>query len=166
MAAGNTYVAIATQTLGSAAADVTFSSIPSTYTDLVVIAANLTTASSGASVFMEFNSDTSAIYSNTWLIGNGTTATSYRRTGDTKNFIGGYTGTSTTEPSTTIAQVMNYANTTTYKSTLSRFSLASVETDAIVNLYRSTSAINAIRIFANSNLNAGTVVSLYGIAAA
>jgi hypothetical protein len=161
-----TYEPIATTTLGSAAADVTFSSIPSTYTDLVVVLANLTTASSGASVFMEFNSDTSAIYSNTWLIGNGTTATSYRRTGDTKNFIGGYTGTSTTEPSTTIAQVMNYANTTTYKTTLSRFSLASVETDAIVNLYRSTSAINAIKIFANYNLNAGTSATLYGIASA
>jgi hypothetical protein len=44
MPAGNTYEAIATQTLGSAAASVTFSSIPGTYTDLVlVVAGTLTT---------------------------------------------------------------------------------------------------------------------------
>jgi hypothetical protein len=36
MAAGNTYTPLATQTLGSAAASVTFSSISGAYTDLVV----------------------------------------------------------------------------------------------------------------------------------
>ena len=35
--ATNTYVALDTQTLGSAAASVTFSSIPQTYTDLVLV---------------------------------------------------------------------------------------------------------------------------------
>jgi hypothetical protein len=37
MAAGNTYVAIAEQTLGTAAASVTFSSISGAYTDLVFV---------------------------------------------------------------------------------------------------------------------------------
>ena len=37
MAAGNTYVALATQTLGSATATVTFSSISGAYTDLVLV---------------------------------------------------------------------------------------------------------------------------------
>ena len=37
MAAGSTYTPIATTTLGSAQADVTFSSISGSYTDLVLI---------------------------------------------------------------------------------------------------------------------------------
>jgi hypothetical protein len=162
-----TYNPIATQTLGSAVASVTFSSIPATYTDLVVVVANLTTASAGGTVFMEFNTDASAVYSNTWLNGNGSAASSARRTADVKNYIGGYiTGTSTTEPCTTIAHVMNYANTTTYKTTLSRYSLAGAETNTVVNLWRSTAAINAIRIFSGSNLNTGTIVTLYGVKSA
>ena len=42
MAAGNTYVALATNTLGSAAASVTFSSISAAYTDLVLVFAGTT----------------------------------------------------------------------------------------------------------------------------
>ena len=37
MAAGNTYVALATQTVASATASVTFSSISGAYTDLVIV---------------------------------------------------------------------------------------------------------------------------------
>ena len=37
MAAGNTYTPIATTTLSSSQNDITFSSIPSTYTDLVIV---------------------------------------------------------------------------------------------------------------------------------
>jgi hypothetical protein len=66
MAAGNTYVAIAEQTLGTAAASVTFSSIPGTYTDLVlVISAQDTTNNSFALIC---NSDTGTNYSRTRLL--------------------------------------------------------------------------------------------------
>jgi hypothetical protein len=77
MAAGNTYEAIATQTLGSAAASVTFSSIPGTYTDLVVvIAGTLTTGSDNVS--FQLNGDSGANYSVTVLTGDGSTASSGR----------------------------------------------------------------------------------------
>jgi hypothetical protein len=47
MAAGNTYVAIAEQTLGTAAASVTFSSISGAYTDLVIVAQASNDSSAG-----------------------------------------------------------------------------------------------------------------------
>jgi hypothetical protein len=77
MPAGNTYEAIATQTLGSAAASVTFSSIPGTYTDLVlVVAGTLTTGTEN--IVMQFNGDTGSNYSVTSLLGDGSTASSFR----------------------------------------------------------------------------------------
>jgi hypothetical protein len=71
--ATNTYVALQTQTLGSAAASVTFSSIPSTYTDLMVrysIRGNAA-YTAGYAVFY-LNGDTSTSYTNRFVIGDGT----------------------------------------------------------------------------------------------
>jgi hypothetical protein len=63
MAAGNTYEAIATQTLGSAAASVTFSSIPGTYTDLVIVCTPLRVTAGAEELVFQFNSDTGSNYS-------------------------------------------------------------------------------------------------------
>ena len=163
-ATANTYVPIATYTLPSNQTSYTFSSIPSTYTDLVLVVSNLTTTVAGFSIYMEFNADSAANYSETWLNGDGTTATSARRTADTKGFLGGYgSGTSTTNPALAVGHIMNYANATTYKTALVRYSQTSAETNTLVNLWRSTAAINAIRIFTGGTMVAGTVMSLYGI---
>jgi hypothetical protein len=172
MAAGNTYVAIAEQTLGSAAASVTFSSIPGTYTDLVLVCSNLKASVGSNNVYVRFNSDTGSNYSYTMLSGNGTTAFSVRGTSLAYNYFGGYdTGVDATEPTTVITNIMNYANATTNKTTLTRFGVINAagggETHAIVNLWRSTSAINTILIYPfTGTWSTGSVFTLYGIAAA
>lgn len=167
MAAGATYVSIASQTLSSNTVSYTFSSIPSTYTDLVLVVSNLTTTVAGLSIYMEFNGDNTAVYSETWLNGDGTSATSVRRTADTKGFLGGYgAGSSTTNPAMAIGHIMNYANTTTFKTALARYSLGNVETNTLVNLWRSTAAINAIRVYTGGTMAIGSTFTLYGIAAA
>ena len=75
MTSGPTYTPIATQTLGSSAASVTFSSIPGTYTDLMLISFAQGQASGGDNrLVLQFNGDTATNYSSTYLIGNGTTA--------------------------------------------------------------------------------------------
>ena len=68
---------IESQTLGSAAASVTFSSIPATYTDLV-IKASVRTDRGGAfdNIMITFNGNSSAIYSETRLQGDGAAVTS------------------------------------------------------------------------------------------
>lgn len=73
----STYVNIATTTLGASAASVTFSSIPSTYTDLVIRYSARRDLNSAAITFT-INSDTGTNYSATLLSGDGATATSSR----------------------------------------------------------------------------------------
>ena len=78
------------------------------------------------------------------------------------------TNMSSTEPSTVIVQIQNYANTTTYKTLLGRGNRAGGEVQANVGLWRKTpEAINSITIkIGSGNFNSGTIFSLYGIAAA
>jgi hypothetical protein len=167
MPAGNTFEAIATQTLGTAAATVTFSSIPSTYTDLVLISSPQNNASE--SLYFKINGDTGSSYSTTVLTGNGTTATSARQASNTTGILAGAPaiGLSSTVYGTSIVHIMNYANTTTFKTALSRWALASAETNATVGLWRSTAAINSITFLVIAGtFSVGSTFSLYGIKAA
>lgn len=159
-----TYKPLQSIVLTATTSSVTFSGIDQGYTDLVLVVSNLTTTVAGQSIYMEFNGDSTAVYSETWLNGNGSSATSVRRTADIRGFLGGYgAGTSTTEPAMAIGHIMNYANTTTFKTALARYSLAGVETNTLANLWRSTAAINSIRVFTGSTMLAGSTFSLYGI---
>ena len=162
MAAGNTYEAIATQTLGSAAASVTFSSISSSYTDLIFI---FNPNGSIDNLNLQFNGDTGTNYSRTNLYGNGTSASSSR--GSNASGIG---LTISGDGETVRCNIMNYANATTYKTTIQRAD-ASISADiylgAMVGLWRSTAAVNSIKFYPNSgNIPAGAVLTLYGIKAA
>jgi len=171
MPAGNTYEAIATQTLGSAAASVTFSSIPSTYTDLVlIVTARQDNNASTESLRLRFNSDGGTNYSRTNLTGDGSTATSSRTANDDEINIGNFQpGTSAAAGlyATTIINLQNYSNTTTNKTVLIRSANASVATAATVGLWRNTAAINTIFLrISGFNIAAGSTFSLYGILAA
>lgn len=168
MAAGSTYTPLATQTLGSAAASVIFSSISGAYTDLVLVA-SAASVSGNPTISFQLNSDTGANYSRTLLIGNGTTASSERASGSTQGRISNSTGLTTTlGANATIAQFMNYSNATTYKTVLARSDTSLYATEAIVNLWRSTSAITSIALFTNSGVSfaTGSTFTLYGIVAA
>jgi hypothetical protein len=160
-----TYTPIATTTLNSTAT-YTFSSIPATYTDLVLVMGSLT-FSSGGNPQVQFNGDTTANYSNTDLYGNGTSAGSTRNTGNAYINVGfSATNGSATEPATIIVQVMNYANATTYKTLLGRGNRAGGETQTNVGLWRGTpAAINSMTIKVGAGSMIGTA-TLYGIKAA
>ena len=166
MAIGNTYEAIATQTTSSAVASVTFSSIPATYTDLVLVySAALSTV---YDLYFRLNGDTASNYSYTVLYGTGSAAGSSR----TSQAFGSldYYGTPNTTLGATnnITQFMNYSNSTTYKTTLTRSNNAASGVDALVNLWRNTAAITSIQIgtFTTPTISSGSTFSLYGIKAA
>ena len=171
MAIGNTYEAIATQTLGSAAASVTFSSISGAYTDLVlVVSGRSARAAADDSLYMQFNSDTGSNYSYTDFRGNGITTSSSRASSQTF-FRPAANIDAASQPAGTFTPVIisinNYSNTTTYKTALSRNNLAAGEVTAVVGLWRSTAAISTILVYAASaNLATGSTFSLYGIKAA
>jgi hypothetical protein len=167
MAAGSTYTPIATTTLGSAAASYTFSSISGSYTDLVLVAGNLAAASASNAFKMQVNADTATNYSNTYLSGNGSTAISGRNS--SADSLRGFDNPNPIGPAVVTAHFMNYSNTTTYKTVLSRCSAAGYSTTAEVNLWRNTAAITSIKIFfaaSGNDIQAGTTFTLYGIAAA
>ena len=168
MAAGNTYESIATTTLGSATATVTFSSIPATYTDLIVVL-GIAGLSAVETPKMYFNGDTSALYTTTWISGHNTTAYSGRTTSQTSFYgIGAYNSGNSSGVSSIVIQVPNYSNTTTYKSMLARNNSTDLSVDATVGLYRSTSAVSSISfiVHGGNTYSTGTVFSLYGIKAA
>jgi hypothetical protein len=165
MAAGSTYTPIATQTLGTAALNVTFSSIPSTYTDLVVVCA-YNRVSGGNNISMRLNGDTTN-YSETYIEGDGSSVISGRNANDSNMRIAFIVGGTGTSQSTMIINLQNYSNTTTYKTVLTRYSEASTGVGASVGLWRSTAAINSVEIGrAGINFAAGSTFTLYGIAAA
>ena len=160
-----TYEKIATTTLGSAAADVTFSSISSSYTDLVLVSSFQVVSNSYTAI--QFNSDTGANYSSTNIFGNGTSATSDRLTSDNNIYFGNYSSQKSGRILQSNINIMNYSNASTYKTALIRYTDAGEVTSASVALWRSTSAITSIKIFQTNatNLASGSTFTLYGIKA-
>lgn len=175
MAAGATYTQIATTTLGSAQSSVTFSSISGSYTDLVLVGIGYNGAGDGYAPRIQFNSDTGTNYSITDLGANGSSASSARQSNQSAMLLGYVAGwdTTSTQVGMFIAHIMNYSNTTTNKTVLSRLSQADGTypgTDGIVGLWRNTNAITSITILGDTGVSqtfaSGSTFSLYGIAAA
>jgi len=163
-----TYEAIQTTTLGTAAASYTFSSISGAYTDLVLIC-SLAIVTGSPEIHFRVNSDTATNYSMTILSGNGTAASSLRQTSSSAGIQIGYNGVPNTTlgNQTSITNIQNYSNTTTYKTAISRSNNAAFGTDAIVGLWRNTAAITSITIKpTSSSFATGSVLTLYGILAA
>jgi len=154
-----TYEPISTYTVGSPQASYTMSSIPATYTDLVLII-QATTIS--ANYNLRFNGDTGTNYSDTSLWGNGSSAASYR---SSNNTVIGLTYTSSGAPISKI-QIQNYSNATTYKTVLTRQDDSVNATGGNVGLWRNTAAISSITIVSTGNIPTGTTLTLFGIKAA
>jgi hypothetical protein len=158
----STYEPIATQTLGSDTATVTFSSISGSYTDLILVV-NGGLASQGA-MQIRFNSDTGSNYSITRMYGDGSTATNDVFINQTSLDLGFLQGNLNNN---SIIHVMNYSNSTTNKTVLNRWNTPAYAA-AVVGLWRNTAAITALSIYNSTgiNLKSGTSFTLYGIKAA
>jgi len=167
-----TYTLISSNVLSSSAASVTFSAIPSTFSDLVL---KVSTRGDGATTFQfinfEFNADASAIYSYTTLRGNGSAAasnaTSSQTLGQVYNSTNGDSATANTFSNSEF-YIPNYTSTTSKP--LSTFGAAETNATAAglsanAHLFRNTSAITSIKLWSNTGANwmAGSSFYLYGI---
>jgi hypothetical protein len=168
----NTYTALATQTLGTAAASVTFSSIPQGYTDLVLVAQPAISSGNDNMRIRVGNGtvDSGSNYSYTVLTGNGSSAVSARASNET-SILTDYNGymQTTLGNNTKIINFQNYSNTTTYKTILTRSNNAPTGTDAMVSLWRSTAAINTMTLSISggaANFVVGSTFTIYGLLAA
>lgn len=158
----STYTPIISTTLSSNQSDVTFSTITGVYTDLVLSISSIDTTGP-QQLNLQLNGNTSTDYSNTRLIGDGSSAASNRGTNETAMNI----GFSTTAWGTSIINFMNYSNTTTFKTVLSHSGQGARETKVTTGLWRQTSAITSIRLFPSTgSFVAGSTFTLYGIKAA
>jgi hypothetical protein len=159
----STYEPIATTTLGTAAASITFSSISSAYTDLRLVFVGGTSTAT-LEMWFRVNSDTGTNYSQTNLYGNGATAASNR----TSN--ANYIVLSSTAPGTPVefvtVDLFSYAGST-YKTVLVTDSNDKNGSGFVyrnAGLWRSTSAITSVTVLSEAgNLVAGTTATLYGI---
>jgi hypothetical protein len=165
-----TYEPITTQTLSSGVTNVTLSSIPSTYTDLVLVIQGRTSTQQLVDCSWQVNGDTGSNYSHIrWGADSGGTWTDRASNQTSANASGiGYGQTAL------IWQFQNYSNTTTYKTALMR---SNFQTNSIgmyqingIGLWRSTSAINQIKFFIpagqSGDFVSGMMITLYGIKAA
>ena len=176
--AAPTYVKLASYTVPSAVASYTFSNIPQGYTDLVVITQAGVTASGNAGYMRVGNSsvDTGTNYSTTYITGNGSTAVGGRYTSSSLgvSFLQPGWGNQASLYTIGVSNIMNYANTTTYKTIVSRSGSAGTATasgvasEAGVGSWRSTAAINIITLYpeASTTWLSGSTFTLYGIKAA
>jgi len=162
-----TYDCIATTTLSSAQSSVTFSSISGSFTDLVLVTSMKAAAGySSFGLMMQFNGDTGSNYSYTFMLGNGSSASSGRASNTSSGLIGTV---SDSQFNICVSHIHNYSNTNTYKTFVSRDNAPNIRTGACVSLWRNTSAITSILVKVDSGasnlLLSGSTFSLYGIKA-
>jgi hypothetical protein len=162
------YESIATVT--PSGADVTFSSIPSTFKHLQIRGIGKTTRSDASvdSMYLRFNGDTGSNYNVHTFTGNSGSVQSSSYPGTT--IWGTWAMTDAQSQGNTftpfIIDIFDYSNVNKFKTTKSLSGTergTSGEVGMYTGLWRNTSAINSIRIFAEGNYVAGSSFALYGI---
>lgn len=165
----NTYTPIASQTLTSDTGIITFSSIPQTYTDLVLsVSAKAASATYDISA-LRVNSVTSG-YSKTYLEGNASSTTAGRASAEISLRAGYLPGTNyTNEYSVDEYNFMKYTDTSDYKTVICRCNSyntsTTFNTQVQISMIPTTSAITQITLqTANgANLKSGSTFTLYGV---
>lgn len=152
------YTAIASQTLTSTATSITFSSIPSTFRDLVLVAQYNGLA--GANLNCRFNGDTGFNYNAVYMYGFSGIAGGAQNESERLLLTIGSDGLSDLT-----LNIMDYAQTNKHKSTLSRSgSVTTGSTEAFVGRWISTAAINSLQLYGGT-FSIGSTFALYGVSA-
>lgn len=165
------FVAIASQTLSSPAATITFSSIPTTQNgfnlrDLMLVINGGTSA--GLSYpYIQFNGSVTTIYGSVTMRGNGST-TSANNAGSFDKLWGdpNFSTISSTFNYAAIVNIMDYAQTDRNKTALFRSGTPDLYVTSTIGTWRSTSAITSMLVgLDGASWATGTTFRLYGFAA-
>lgn len=167
----NTYTFIASTVTTTTTGAVTLSAIPSTYTDLVLkMSLRNSAAFDWGTLLLEFNGNTSNLYSNIRLRGNGTAASSFVGSNliSADNVIPIMNSNGTT--SNTFSAIELYIPSYTASTNKPYSALGAAVTNATLSyldnssyLFRSTSAISSIKITPETGFLANSSFFLYGI---
>jgi hypothetical protein len=167
-------IPIATTTVGTATATVTFSSIPQNYEHLQVRIWGWNNSGSDRSLAIYYNSDAGINYVNHYLQGNGTAASAGAQTGRGQTFIldsnSGQTGFNgdVNKASVFIIDILDYKNTNKNKTIRGLGGWDGNGTGVVglgSSLWLSTAAISTLTFFLpySTNIGAGSTFALYGI---
>jgi hypothetical protein len=164
----STYTLIASNTLTTAGLSVTFSSIPATYTDLVLrVSARTANAIATRTTRLRLNGLSTTIYSYTLIDGDGSSATSTRASNTTESplLVNGNSATANTFSNTEI-YIPNYAGTTQKPIStayVGENNATAAALGAVASLVNLTSAVTSLEISNTSNFSVGSSFYLYGI---
>lgn len=156
--------ALANTTLGSTASSVTFSSISSSYKDLILVVQ--TTTAGTSSITLRFNTDTGANYNSVIMEGNGSSTSSGTNAGTTALF-GTYAYNSTsTNASVHVFSIFDYTATDKHKAVLTRTNNTGLIAAAAAGRWANTAAITTVEVRSfSSSFAVGTTLTLYGVSA-
>jgi hypothetical protein len=160
-----TYRALANITLGSSASSVTFSSIPATYRDLILVVNGEFTTNAQTGV--RFNSDSAANYPQVMMRTIDSTAESGVDTGT--SLYSSWSASSSANRFTMVFQVLDYSATDKHKTALWRNGYIDVaartRVEAFAGRWASTSAVTSLNVFTSTNgFASGFTFNLFGIA--
>jgi hypothetical protein len=161
----NTYTLISSVTVGSGgASSIDFTSIPSTYTDLLIkISGRSTKSATFEGMYIKFN--TSSTATTRYLEGNGASASS----GTAGNFVGvvaaanatasTFSNVETYIPNYTVSQNKSYSSDSAHET-----NATTAYADLIAGLWANTAAINQITLYPDvNNFAQYSTAYLYGI---
>ena len=157
-----TYTPLANVTLGSTTSSVTFSSIPATYRDLVVVI-NGGITSGAEAMSMRFNGDSGSNYHYVLANGNGSTAGAFTVSPTIFARLGSiYTGSNSF-----VASVMDYSATDKHKTVLARGNSSANAVFMVASRWANAAAITYMILSpdtGSATFTAGSTFALYGIA--
>jgi hypothetical protein len=157
-----TYTPLANITLSVSASTITFSSIPATYNDLVLVV----TASNpvAANLGIRANADSGNNYFRQRLTGDGTSVVSADITTGNIWSITTVAQVNTTAGFNAIYHIMDYSSTNKTKMILARLNSAGLGTEIACGRWNNTAAVTSI-VISGTLLDAGSTFALYGIVA-
>jgi hypothetical protein len=154
-----TYTPLATVTLGTASSSVTFSSIPASYRDLVLVVAGTTSASTG--LYLRLNGDTAANYTAIYAYGTGSVAVSNTTILMNGLLFGNFVS---ANQSVAINQLMDYSATDKHKTMIGRINQPSNDVIMTATRWANTSAVTSIQLLPQTGtMSVGMTASIYGI---
>jgi len=164
----STYEPIANATGTGSSGQVTFSSIPGTYTDLILVTHYIDVQIDNLG--LRFNSDSGSNYSRTSMYGTGSSRSSSKNSNQTYAYTMYKDTNTTTDPVYATTQIMNYSSSATYKNLINRTGTKSGSTYNVflqTLVWRSNNAITQIDIYSgNANFSTNCKWTLFGVKAA
>jgi hypothetical protein len=166
-----TYELIASTTVSSTVTDITFTSIPQTYTDLILKwSARINVGAGSVNPDLTFNTDTGTNYSRTYVRGGAATTSSRTSNSTTLSLYAGSTGTDFTDTfSSSEIYISSYTGVGTDKPisyssrTEGNSAVASLYLTAAAGLYRTSDPIDELNFYNSNGFLSGSSFFLYGI---